>query len=198
MLKIADIFRHYSPAYIEQFGSSIPTEHRKVIEAIVNCRTPDAGVAVFGCNNCPNKKLVYLGCGNRHCPNCQQDKSQKWLNRAMNNVLPGPHFMISFTVPSELRRIFRSNQKIMCSALFSASSDALKGAMANPKYCGADLSGFFGILHTWTRQLEYHPHIHSAVQQNSWRRHQPRNRPVAMLKTRLLRTLRRSLDISQS
>jgi hypothetical protein len=73
MYKIADIFRQYAPAYIEQFGNRIPLEHRKVIEAIVNCRTPDAGVAVYGCNNCPNKKLVYLGCGNRHCPNCQQD-----------------------------------------------------------------------------------------------------------------------------
>jgi hypothetical protein len=81
----------------------------------------------------------------------------------MNNVLPGPHFMISFTVPVELRRFFRSNQKTAYSALFSASSDSLKGAIANPKYCGADLPGFFGVLHTWTRQLEYHPHIHYVV-----------------------------------
>ncbi len=163
MHKIVDIFRHYAPAYIEQFGSHMPTEHRKVIHAIVNCRTPDSGVAVFGGKNCPDKQLVFLGCGNRHCPNCQQDKSQKWLQRAMNNVLPGSHFMITFTVPAELRRIFRSQQETTYRALFNASSDAIKGAIANPKYCGADLPGFFGVLHTWTRQLEYHPHIHYVV-----------------------------------
>ena len=163
MHKISDIFRQYAPAYIQQFGNRIPAEHRKVIEAIVNCRTPNSGVAVFGCDNCPDKKLVYPGCGNRHCPNCQQDKSRQWLNRALNNILPGPHFMISFTVPSELRRLFRSNQKATYSALFNASSDALKDAIANAKYCGADLPGFFGVLHTWTRQLEYHPHIHYVV-----------------------------------
>ena len=163
MHKIADIFGHYAPAYIEKFGHRIPAEHRKVIDAIINCRTPDSGVAVFGCDSCPDKRIVYLSCGNRHCPNCQQDKSQQWLNRSMNNVLPGPHFMITFTVPKELRRFFRSNQKATYSALFKASSDALKDAIANPKYCGADLSGFFGVLHTWTRQLEYHPHIHFVV-----------------------------------
>ena len=67
MHKIADIFQQYAPAYTQQFASAIPAEHRKVIEAIVNCRTPKSGVAVFGCENCPDKKLVYLGCGNRHC-----------------------------------------------------------------------------------------------------------------------------------
>ena len=163
MHKIADIFQQYAPAYTQQFASTIPAEHRKVIEAIVNCRTPKSGVAVFGCENCPDKKLVYLGCGNRYCPNCQQQKSKQWLNRAINNVLPGPHFMITFTVPSELRPFFRSNQKVTYSALFKASSEALKDAMANPKYCGADLAGFFAVLHTWTRQLDYHPHIHYIV-----------------------------------
>ncbi len=163
MYKIADIFRHYAPAYLQKFGDAIPSEHRKVIHAIVNCRTPNSGVAVFGCKYCCDKKFVFLGCGNRHCPNCQQDKSQQWLSRAMNNVLPGPHFMISFTVPAELRRFFRSNRKATYNALFRASSDALKDAIANPKYCGADLPGFFGVLHTWTRQLEYHPHIHYVV-----------------------------------
>lgn len=163
MHKIADIFRQFAPAYIQQFDDSLPAEHRKVIRAMINCRTPEAGIAVFGCQHCQQKKLVFLGCGNRHCPNCQQEKSQQWLNRVRNNVLPSPHFMISFTVPAELRRIFKSNQKICYGALFKASSEALKDAISNPKYCGANLPGFFGVLHTWTRQLEFHPHIHYVV-----------------------------------
>jgi hypothetical protein len=162
-MTIAEIFRQYGPAYVEQFGECMPAEHDKVIDAIIHCRTPQAGVAVFGCEKCPGKQLVYLGCGNRHCPNCQHDKSRKWLDRAMRNVLPGPHFMITFTVPEELRRVFRGHQKVAYTALFKASSEALKGALANPKYCGTDLPGFFGVLHTWTRQLEYHPHIHYVV-----------------------------------
>jgi len=161
--KIADIFRDYGPAYIEQFGERMPTEHGKVIDAIIHCRTPQAGVAVFGCKTCPDKQLVYLGCGNRHCPNCQQDKSQQWLNRAQRNVLPGPHFMVTFTVPEQLRRVFRSNQKAAYAAMFKASSEALKAGLANRKFCGADQAGFFGVLHTWTRQIEYHPHIHYVV-----------------------------------
>lgn len=163
MPKIAEIFRRYAPAYLDAYAERIPHEHRKVIDAMLKCRTSEAGVAVYGCEHCPDRRIVCLGCGNRHCPNCQQDKSRQWLERSMKKVLPGPHFMVTFTVPEEIRRFFRSNQRIAYDALFAASSEALKGALANEKHCGSDHAGFFGVLHTWTRQLEYHPHIHYVV-----------------------------------
>ena len=163
MSTIAKIFRRYAPAYLDEYGDRLPAEHRKVIKSILECRTPSAGVAVYGCNSCPEKRIAYLGCGNRHCPNCQQDKSRQWLNRALEQVLPGPHFFVTFTVPQELRRFIRSNQRLAYGALFKATSEALKVSLANKKYCGADHPGFFGVLHTWTRQLEYHPHVHFVV-----------------------------------
>jgi hypothetical protein len=141
----------------------MPANHRQTLQAMLACRTGDAGIAVYGCDDCPDRRVVPLGCGNRHCPNCQHDKSQQWLHRAMNKVLPGPHFMVTFTVPEELRRFFRSNQRLCYGALFNASSGALKGALANAKHCGAEHAGFFGVLHTWSRQMEYHPHLHYVV-----------------------------------
>ena len=109
MTRIADIFRHYALAYLEAYHERMPENHRKVIDDICNCRTASAGVAIYGCTGCGERQSVYLGCGNRHCPNCQHSKSQQWLDRAMNNQLPGPHFMITFTVPEELRAVLRSN-----------------------------------------------------------------------------------------
>ena len=163
MPKVIDLVREYGPAYLEQYGERMPGNHRKVIRAMLTCRTGDAGFAVYGCDDCSDRRMIFLGCGNRHCPNCQQDKTRQWLDRAMNKVLPGQHFMVTFTVPEELRRFFRSNQKLSYDTLFDASADALKGALANGKHCGAQHAGFFGVLHTWSRQLEYHPHVHYVV-----------------------------------
>jgi hypothetical protein len=71
--------------------------------------------------------------------------------------------MITFTVPQQLRRAIRSHQRKAYSALFSASSQTLKAVAAYPRFVGGDLPGFFGVLHTWGRQLQYHPHIHYVV-----------------------------------
>jgi hypothetical protein len=81
----------------------------------------------------------------------------------LKRQLPGHHFMITFTVPEQLRRFIRSNQRDCYGAMFSASSGTLKKLSADEKYVGGDCTGFFGVLHTWGRQLHYHPHIHYIV-----------------------------------
>ena len=47
--------------------------------------------------------------------------------------------------------------------MFDASSEALKLLAADPKYVGTKQPGFCGVLHTWRRTLEYHPHVHYVV-----------------------------------
>jgi len=127
------------------------------------CRTDHFGVTIYQCQECGENHMVYRCCGNRHCPNCQHHKTQQWLDMQMKRQLPGHHFMITFTVPEKLRRFIRSNQRSSYSALFRASSDTLKKLAADEKYIGGDLPGFFGVLHTWGQQLQYHPHIHYVV-----------------------------------
>ena len=81
----------------------------------------------------------------------------------MKRLLPGHHFLLTFTVPENLRRFIRKNQRVAYSALFKASSEAMKKLALDKHYIGGDLPGFFGVLHTWGRTLEYHPHIHYIV-----------------------------------
>jgi len=114
--------------------------------------------------NAPNvvktkNHMVYRCCGNRHCPNCQHHKTRKWLQTQLDRQLPGHHFMITFTVPQNLRRFIRSHQKVCYSAMFAASSQTIKKLAADQKHIGGDMPGFFGVLHTWGRQMPYHPHI---------------------------------------
>ncbi len=163
MKTINEIFRTFGPEYIERFGELMPKEHHKAIEAIIKCRTEAAGIALYECEQCGQTHIVYQSCGNRHCPTCQHQKTRQWLETQMKRQLPGHYFMITFTVPESLRRFIRSHQRAAYSALFFASSEAIKKLAKDEKYIGGDLPGFFGVLHTWGRTLEYHPHIHYVV-----------------------------------
>lgn len=162
-MTIKKIFQDYAPAYIDRFDNGIPSEHRKVIDAIISCRTQYCGTMIYQCEQCGQTHIVYRSCGNRHCPNCQHHKTHQWLIKQMKRQLPGHHFMITFTVPQQLRRFIRSHQRACYAALFKASSETMKKLAADEKYIGGNLPGFLGVLHTWGRQLSYHPHIHYVV-----------------------------------
>ena len=149
MTTIKDIFTTYGPEYIQRFGDRMPTDHHKVIDAIINCRTGHFGASIYQCTQCGENHVVCRCCGNRHCPNCQHHKSRQWLQTQLDRQLPGHHFMLTFTVPEKLRRFIRSHQRVGYAAMFAVSSQTIKKLAADPKYIGADLPGFFGVLHTW-------------------------------------------------
>jgi predicted Zn-ribbon and HTH transcriptional regulator len=163
MTTLSEIFRAFTPEYIDRFGDSIPKEHLKAINAINRCRTETAGVVVYECRDCGETFRVNRSCGNRHCPTCQNDKTTQWLERQLQRQLPGHHFMLTFTVPEDLRPTIRSHQRGCYAALFAASSSSIKLLVKDARLVGGDLPGFYGVLHTWGRTLEYHPHIHYVV-----------------------------------
>jgi len=160
---IQEIFRTYGDAYLEKFGGRMPSRHRKVIRCIQDCGTTAFGVHSFVCDDCHDAHRTGSSCGNRHCPVCQAGKSDEWLRKQMNKMLPVNYFMVTFTVPQELRRIFRKHPEVCYAALFKAAVGAMKKLAKDPRFVGCDTAGFTGILHTWTRQLEYHPHVHFIV-----------------------------------
>jgi hypothetical protein len=163
MPTVADVLRRYGAAYLERFGAAMPAEHKKVLDAICACRTGQLGTVVYACESCRTTHAMGRSCGNRHCPTCQQDKTKAWLEKQTARLLPCPYFLITFTLPAGLRELVRRHQRIAYPALFDASSAALKTLAADPKYVGTTRCGFFGVLHTWGRTLDYHPHVHYVV-----------------------------------
>jgi hypothetical protein len=163
MTRIQEIFRRYGPEYLERYGSTMPHAHRKVIDAITNCRSGALGMHLYDCTSCGRTELLPRSCGNRHCPSCQQHKGAKWLFKQMESLLPCSYFLVTFTVPEELRRLIRSHQTDGYSAMFNAASASLKKLARDPRFVGAEQMGFFGVLHTWGRLLQYNPHIHFVV-----------------------------------
>ena len=108
---INEIFREFAPEYLRRFGGAMPAEHRKVISAIVLCRTEENGTVVYRCEECGFHHQVDRSCGNRHCPQCQNHKANLWLERQMGRMVPGHHFMVTFTVPAELYRVFEQGYR---------------------------------------------------------------------------------------
>ena len=105
-----------------------------------------------------------LICGNRHCPNCQHEKTQAWLQKQSDRLLPVHHFLVTFIVPEELRGLLRACPDEGYDALFDAGAATIQDLLANPKWLGSSSVGFFGILQTWGRDpMVYHPHVHFVV-----------------------------------
>ena len=163
MSLLQDLFRAHGAAYLNRFGARMPGHQQKVLWALMACRTPGNGCTCYHCEACDTSHVVPRCCGNRHCPACQQHKGYAWLARQLERQLPTPYFMLTFTVPESLRAFLRSNQRAGYAALFEASSEAIKTLCANPRFSSADTPGFLGVLHTWGRQLQFHPHIHYLV-----------------------------------
>lgn len=163
MGNIQDIFTQFAPEYLDRYQDRMPKNHIKALKAIISCRTAACGLVVYDCVGCGHIHVGFRSCGNRHCTICQNHKARQWLDRQLHRQLPGHHFMITFTLPEQLRALFRSHQKQSYTAMFAASSQTLKVFAADDKFIGGDLPGFFGVLHTWGRQLHYHPHIHYVV-----------------------------------
>ena len=152
-----------APDYQKRFGSALPQRHREVLKKILRCRTPALGGQLFECPECRAFHYRYHSCNDRHCPQCGQTDADHWLARQRGRLLlPTPYFLVTFTVPEALRRFIRSHPQIALDLLFAGSAQALRDLARNPRRLGADL-GFLGVLHTWSRTLTFHPHIHYLV-----------------------------------
>jgi hypothetical protein len=139
----------------------LPSQYA-AMQAIEQCRTEALGGHVYGCPSCGTKRYSYHSCRNRHCPICQHDATQAWLSRQQELLLPVPYFLITFTLPAELRDVAYRHQRSLYNLLFRASAAALMELARDPRFLGAQI-GMLGVLQTWTRDLRYHPHVHYLV-----------------------------------
>lgn len=160
-LTVHQLLGQLAPAYRERFGASMPGRHREVLKKILSCRTPAMGGQLYRCSECASFHYRYHSCNDRHCPQCGGTDADGWLERQKSRLLlPTPYFLVTFTVPQELRRLIRGNQQIMLDLLFASSARALQDLAGSR--LEAQL-GMLGVLHTWSRTLIFHPHIHYLV-----------------------------------
>lgn len=160
MLEVADILRRHGCLYRAQH-TLLPSQ-QKVFEDLVRCRTAACGGQLYRCDHCGSEHYSYHSCGNRHCPKCHAQQTERWLDKQQRRLLPCAYYLLTFTLPAELRALARSHQKAVYSLLLSSAAASLQKLAWDPRYLGAQL-GILAVLHTWTRALLYHPHVHLLV-----------------------------------
>ena len=164
MPTVADCLRQHGETFLQQCHDKVTLQQRRVLSAIQRCRTGELGHVIFECDHCDTQHWVGRSCGNRHCPNCQHEKTQAWLQKQSDRLLPVHHFLVTFTVPRELRGLLRACPREGYEAIFAAGAATIQELLGTPKRLGSDNVGFFGVLQTWGRDpMVYHPHVHFVV-----------------------------------
>jgi hypothetical protein len=159
-LEVADIFLAHGEEYRRQHP--LTRDQGDAMRAIEACRTAVLGGHVDVCQQCGFARPAYNSCRNRHCPKCQALSAAKWVAERMDRVLPTHYFHSVFTLPAHLRPLCRRQPKPLFDLLFASASQTLLELGRDPQRLGAQL-GFTLVLHTWTRALQYHPHVHVIV-----------------------------------
>ena len=161
-LEVADIVRRTGNSFWERQQSHLAWPHRKVLDAIVRCRTAALGGHLDKCVRCGHQAISFNSCRNRHCPKCQGNARAKWLAARSAELLPVPYFHVVFTLPHSLSALVLQNKRLLYDLLYRTSAATMLELARDPKHLGADI-GFLGVLHTWGQNLEHHPHVHYIV-----------------------------------
>jgi DNA-directed RNA polymerase subunit RPC12/RpoP len=161
-LELADVVRQFRDAYAAQFGHVMLPSQKKALDDIACCMTPEMGGHRYRCQDCGDDFWICHGCRNRSCPKCHGRQMQNWLAQREAELLPCGYFHLVATVPEQLRHAFLSDQKYLYGLLMKTVAGAVIDLARDKRRIGAT-PGILMLLHTWTSQMMYHPHVHLLI-----------------------------------
>jgi len=160
MNTVQEVFKKNYQEYADT--NKLSDQQQKVAYNVLNCHTEAMGANVRFCEECGHIETHYNSCRNRHCPSCQGINKDVWADARMEDTINAPYFHVVFTVPEQLKMIIYQNKEVTYNLLYKATAETIFELSNNKKYLGAK-PGFFSVLHTWTQDLRYHPHIHTVL-----------------------------------
>jgi hypothetical protein len=158
---ISQAFDNFGKQYLKLNSATI--EQHKLIDCIKVCKTAQLGYNIQACEGCGTMQTHYNSCGNRHCPNCQAINKDRWILSKQNDVLPVVYHHTVFTVPAELRTLFKYNKVLLYNLLFKCAWQTIESFSKDPRNRIEAKMGMIAILHTWKQDLGYHPHLHCII-----------------------------------
>jgi hypothetical protein len=170
VIALAELIERFEPALLQQYGGRLLPSQHQALAAMKRCRTRFAPRMLAACTACGEQRSVPHSCGHRSCPHCQHHDSQVWLQRQLQSLVPATYFMVTFTLPSELRGLAWSHQRVVYALLMQCAWDTLNTFSHNDAKLGAGTTamagataGAVGVLHTHNRRLDFHPHVHMVM-----------------------------------
>ncbi len=162
MITLASIIDQFGQDYLAQYGSSVLPSQRQALNVMKNCRSSLGPCLLAQCGDCGEQRLVPHSCGHRNCPHCQHFESQRWIERQTQALVPGSYFLVTFTLPAELRELVWQHQRVLYAALMDCSWATLRTFSQNHMQLQGS-AGAVAVLHTHARRLDFHPHVHLAM-----------------------------------
>ena len=162
MIRLAHIIETFEPEFLQQDADKLSPEQLQALEAIKNCRSAMNPKMLVECEDCAHQVIVPHSCGHRNCPHCQAHESQVWIERQLEKRVPGDYFLVTFTLPAELRSLAFENQLIMYNLIMQAAWETLNSFSKNDKVLQGT-PGAVAVLHTHSRALDFHPHVHLVI-----------------------------------
>ncbi len=183
MIALAELIERFEPQLLQHYGDRLLPSHRQALAAMKRCRTRFAPRMLAQCAACGEQRSVPHSCGHRACPHCQHHDSQRWLERQLASQVPATYFLVTFTLPAELRGLAWQHQRVVYALLMQCAWDTLDTFSRNDRQLRAR-PGAVGVLHTHNRRLEFHPHVHMVMpaaaldtKRKLWRTKRRRARP---------------------
>lgn len=159
MIRLAHIIDTFEAEFLRQYGGTLPSRQRYALTALEHCRSAMSPKMQAACGDCEQQVYVPHSCGHRSCPHCQAHESQRWIERQLQKQVPGDYFMITFTLPAELRPLARTHPQVIYELIMQSAWDTLLTFSQNDKALQGT-PGAAGVLHTHNRRLDFHPHFH--------------------------------------
>ena len=162
MITLSSVIDQFEADFLSRFQHQILPSQLKALDAMKICRTKHSPVMQVNCTDCEHQLFVPHSCGHRNCPHCQHHESQQWIERQCQKQVPAGYFMITFTLPAQLRKLAWQHQRLLYSMMFDCVWETLQTFSQNDKKLKGD-PGVIAVLHTHSRTLDYHPHIHAVM-----------------------------------
>ena len=175
MIRLASVIDSFEADFLARYRDRLTSDHYRALAAMKQCRTQASPMMQVKCTGCAHQKLVPHSCGHRHCPHCQHHESQQWLERQLKKQVPAEYFLLTFTLPAEFRGLACAHQSVVYDLLMRCAWETVRSFSQNDKQLRGT-PGAIAVLHTNTRQLDYHPHVHLVMpaaaldsQRRQWR-----------------------------
>jgi len=161
MILLSSIINEFADSFLDRYKNSIMPCQKRALQAMKQCRQEHGPHMLAQCtnHNCLKQTYIPHSCGHRSCPHCQNHESHQWIDNQLGKLLPVQYYLITFTLPSQLRDLAWKNQMKIYSLMFACVQDVLKTFTQNHKELRGK-AGFTAMLHSHSRALNYHPHIH--------------------------------------
>lgn len=159
MIRLAAVIDTFEADFLVQYRHRLTSDHYRALAAMKQCRSQASPMMQVQCTGCAQQKLVPHSCGHRHCPHCQHHESQQWLERQMKKQVPAEYFLLTFTLPAEFRALTFAHQGVVYDLLMRCCWETVRTFSQNDKQLQGT-PGAIAVLHTNTRRLDYHPHVH--------------------------------------